>query len=72
MSTSSSSSYQQIRTLREVLHVETERVAATVYRRDADGWSALTIGARDRSRLQTVGLDVALADLYRGLPWLPP
>jgi hypothetical protein len=56
--------------LQEVLYIETERVGATVYRRGADGWAEIALGAQDRLRLETIGLDTALADLYRGVPGL--
>jgi Uma2 family endonuclease len=62
--------YQRIPSLQEVLYIETERVGATVYRRGADGWAEIALGAQDRLRLETIGLDTALADLYRGVPGL--
>lgn len=63
-------SYQRIASLREILYVETERVGAAVYRRDAGGWVTIAVGAHDRLRLETIGLDTPLADLYRGIPGL--
>jgi Uma2 family endonuclease len=60
--------YQSIPSLHEILYVETERVGATVYRRAAEGWAAIAVGPDDRLLLETVGLDIALTDLYRGIP----
>jgi hypothetical protein len=55
------------------LRVESERVAATVYRREGDGWSAIEIGGpQARLQLATIGLDIALAAIYRGVPGLLP
>ena len=65
--------YQAIPSLQEILYVETERIAATVYRRDGDGWSASEIGGPEvRLQLATIGLDIALAAIYRGVPGLLP
>jgi len=61
--------YQRIPSLREILYVETERMGATVYRRDdAGNWLTIAVSATDRLRLEMVGLDIPLADLYRGIP----
>ena len=62
--------YQRIASLQEILYVETERIGATVYRRTAEEWATIALGTQDRLRLETIGLDVALADLYRGVPGL--
>jgi Uma2 family endonuclease len=62
--------YQRIACLQEILYVETERVGATVYRREAEAWVEIAVGAGERLRLETVGLDIAVADLYRGVPGL--
>jgi Uma2 family endonuclease len=62
--------YQRIASLREILYVETERVGATVHRRLGNSWTTLQAGAADRLTLDTVGLDIPLADLYRGIPGL--
>ena len=62
--------YQRIPSLREILYVETERVGATIHRRSDAGWVAIAIGGEDRLRLETVGLDIALSSLYRGIPGL--
>jgi Uma2 family endonuclease len=61
--------YKRIAGLREILYLETERVAATVQRRGGDGkWlpEERVAGADGRLRLATVGLDLPLALLYRG------
>jgi Uma2 family endonuclease len=65
--------YQRIWSLQEILYLETERVGATVYRRSADGWQTIELAAADaRLQLDTVGLDIALGSLYRGIPGLSP
>lgn len=62
--------YQRIASLQEILYVESERTAATVYRREPDEWTAIAVGAEDRLHLDTIGLDILLADFYRGVPEL--
>jgi Uma2 family endonuclease len=64
--------YQSIRSVQEILYVETERVGATVYRRAEDVWQTINLGPDARLHLETVGLDVPLAALYRGMPGLAP
>lgn len=60
--------YQRITSLREILYIESERVAATVYRRTGEGWATIRVEASDRLTLDSIGLAIPLADLYRGLP----
>jgi Uma2 family endonuclease len=61
--------YQEIPSLMEILYIESEALAATVYRRQADGWEAIEIaGPAARLQLYTIGLDIPLADVYRGVP----
>jgi Uma2 family endonuclease len=64
--------YRAIPSVEEILYIESERVAATVYRRAADGnWRANEIAGHEaRLRLPTIGLDVPLATVYRGVPGL--
>lgn len=65
--------YQAIPSLREILYIESERVAATVYRRADAGWQTIELaGPQARLRLETIGLDIALAAVYRGVPGLSP
>ena len=64
--------YQRIPSLREILYVETERIGATVYRRAEDGWQTIDLAPEARLQLETVGLDIALSSLYRGIPGLLP
>jgi Uma2 family endonuclease len=65
--------YQRIPSLREILYVETERVGATVYRRGEGSWQTIELAAPDaRLLLETVGLDIPLTTLYRGIPGLSP
>jgi Uma2 family endonuclease len=63
--------YQAIASLQGILYVESEQVAATQYRRSADGWQTIEVsGPAARLQLATIGLDVPLALLYRGVPGL--
>ena len=63
--------YQRIPSLQEILYVETERVGATVYRRAEAGWQTIELTNADaRLNLETVGLDIPIAALYRGIPGL--
>jgi Uma2 family endonuclease len=65
--------YQRIPSAQEILYVETERIGATVYRRAEDGWQTIELVAPGtRLQLETVGLDIALSSLYRGIPGLLP
>src|SRR6266851_7390096 len=58
--------YQAIPSLQEILYVESERVAATVYCRQGDGWEIVELAAPNaRLQLTTIGLDIALSALYR-------
>jgi Uma2 family endonuclease len=61
--------YQSIPSLREILYVESERIAARVFRRGDSGWTTIQLdGASARLQLQTIGLDIPLVDLYRNIP----
>jgi len=63
--------YQRIPSVREVLYVESERIAATVHRRAGDAWTPEELaGPEARLILATLGLDIPLAALYRSLPTL--
>jgi Uma2 family endonuclease len=65
--------YQAIPSLMEILYIESESVAATVYRRQADGWDTIQIaGPAGRLELYTIGLDIPLAAVYRGVPGFAP
>jgi Uma2 family endonuclease len=65
--------YQRILSLQEILYLETERIGATVYRRAGGGWQTIELAAPDaRLQLETVGLDITLGSLYRGIPRLSP
>jgi Uma2 family endonuclease len=64
---------QSLPSLQEILYVESERVAATLYRRSGEGWETIELDGGDaRLQLETVGLDIALSALYRGVPGLSP
>jgi Uma2 family endonuclease len=65
--------YQRIPSLWEILYVESERVAATVYRRSGEDWETIDLdGTEARLQLVTIGLDIGLSTLYRGVPGLAP
>ncbi len=65
--------YQSLASLQEILYVESERVAATVYRRRDVGWETIEVGGpKARLQLATIGLDIPLSSLYRGVPGLSP
>ena len=64
--------YQRTPGLREILYVETQRIGATVYRRSGEGWVTIGVGKDDQLQLETVGLDIPLSTLYRGIPGLSP
>jgi Uma2 family endonuclease len=65
--------YQSIPGLQEILYIETERIGATVYRRNDSGWAAIALSARgSRLRLETIGLDLPLVDVYRGISGFSP
>ena len=60
--------YQSIPSLQEILYVETERPAATIYRRREDSWETIEIeGPETLLQLQTIGLDLPLSSVYRDL-----
>ena len=63
--------YQSLPSLQEILYVESERVAATLYRRGGEGWATIDLGGgQARLQLTSIGLDIELAALYRGVPGL--
>ncbi len=64
--------YQRIPSLQEILYVETERIGATVYRRAGDVWQTINVASDARLQLETVGLDIPLANLYRDVSGLIP
>jgi Uma2 family endonuclease len=63
--------YQRIPSVREILYIESERIAATVYSRYDGSWQTVEIsGAAAMLRLMTIGLDIPLGRIYRGVPGL--
>jgi len=61
--------YQNLPSLQEILYVESQRVAATLYRRSGEGWQTIEIDGPEASlQLETIGLDLPLSSLYRGVP----
>jgi Uma2 family endonuclease len=64
--------YRSIPGLQEIIYVETERVGATVYRCTAGTWQTINLASGAQIQLETVGLDIPLTTLYRGIPGLSP
>jgi Uma2 family endonuclease len=64
--------YQRIPSVHEILYVETERIGATVYRRTVGTWQTINLASGAQLQLETVGLDIPLMALYRGIPGLSP
>jgi Uma2 family endonuclease len=65
--------YQRLPSLQEILYVESQRVAATLYRRAGEGWKTIELDGGDaRLQLETIGLDLLLSALYLGVPGLAP
>ena len=61
--------YQSLPSLQEILYVESERVAMTLYRRNGEAWETIDLdGGEARLQLETIGLDLPLSLLYRGVP----
>jgi Uma2 family endonuclease len=61
--------YRSIPSVQEILYIESGRVAAIVYRRAGDGWQTIDIvGPHARLSLVTIGLDLPLGEIYRGVP----
>jgi hypothetical protein len=61
---------QGIANLAEILYVESERVAATIYRRRAERWTATALAAADRLHLDSSALDIPFMTFYRAIPAL--
>ncbi|HEY9690462.1 MAG TPA: Uma2 family endonuclease [Coleofasciculaceae cyanobacterium] len=60
--------YQAIETLEEYVLIDQEKIAVECRRRVAgDRWESQTYQAGDRVELISIGLTVAIADLYAGL-----
>jgi Uma2 family endonuclease len=63
--------YQSLPSLQEILYVESQLVAATVYRRAGNVWETIVPDGGDALlQLETIGLDLPLSSLYRGVPGL--
>jgi Uma2 family endonuclease len=61
--------YRAIPSMREVVELAQDRMWAFVVRRTDDGWvEEIVEGPDARLRLESVGLDIPLADLYRTVP----
>jgi Uma2 family endonuclease len=64
--------YQRIPSLQEILYIETERIGATVYRRAEGAWQTIRLASGAKLELETVGLDIPLTALCRGVPGVSP
>jgi Uma2 family endonuclease len=63
--------YQSLPSLQEILYVESQLVAATLYRRAGNFWETIVLDGGDALlQLETIGLDLPLSSLYRGVPGL--
>lgn len=58
---------QQLDAAREVVFVSHERPELTVHVRGDSGWTEQRVGAGSRIRLDSVGAEMDLDELYRGL-----
>src|SRR5712691_10660184 len=57
--------YQNLPSLQEILYVESQRIAATLYRRMGDEWATIELdGGEAPLQLETIGLDLPLSSLY--------
>lgn len=64
--------YRELRSVREIVLIDSERMQAEVHRRGDGRWSIDRLhGRKAILRLDTVGLQLALAELYDGLELLP-
>ena len=59
--------YQSIDSLREYVLVAQDRREVSVYRRDGDGWLLDVLGSGERIVLGSIGLELDIDDLYRGV-----
>jgi len=58
--------YKRIETLKAVVHVWQSEPRVEIRRREAtDVWVSITAGPRDTARLEALGCDLAVDDLYR-------
>ena len=62
--------YRQLESLREFVLVNQDERVLEVYRRDrtGDGWSAEEVREGDRLRLESVGIELPLAEIYLDVP----
>jgi Uma2 family endonuclease len=60
--------YRKVESLREYLRLSQDSISAEIHRRDDQGnWWSEEVGANQELRLESVGLNVALAALYEGV-----
>ncbi|MEM8637508.1 MAG: Uma2 family endonuclease [Cyanobacteria bacterium P01_G01_bin.54] len=60
--------YKKIAALEEYVLIEQDKQQLECYRRQADNtWKAFTYGVGEQVRFESIGLEVAIAQLYQGL-----
>ena len=60
--------YRKVESLREYLRLSQDSISAEIHRRDDQGnWWSEEVGANQELRLESVGLNLALAALYEGV-----
>ena len=60
--------YRHLESLEEYVLVDQERPLAEAYRKSGEGWSMTRYEGAEPVRLDSVDLDLPLADLYEGVP----
>ena len=56
--------YQTIESLQEYVLVSQDEIKVEVYRRDNDNWTVETLNTNDNLNLDSVGLNLTIADIY--------
>jgi len=62
--------YQALASLTEYVTIAQERLEVEGRRRVGEGWETALYRAGETVRLESIGLELAIADLYRGVSWL--
>lgn len=60
--------YQTLASLAEYLLIAQDKIELRVHRRIQDGWEMETCAQSDAARLVSVNLDIAVSDIYEGVP----
>jgi Uma2 family endonuclease len=59
--------YKRVTSVMEILYVHTEKPVVLLHRRTVGGWSDLSLGIGETIVLETVGLTLPVAELYRDI-----